>query len=380
MGSFLLKMNRRAVITTAAAASVGVLAVAGVGVSQAHHTVTLRVDGVERIVSGFYPDVSSVLTAAEINLDEYDQVEPGLQSKLDDGATISVERAQPFTVRSTDGTDVHWAAGVSLDDIYDELNSDKPVEAITVSRSVTRTALPLTQAAREVTVRVNGKEQQVPTRGGETVGQILQAAGVDASPMDSIFAVPGEQGLAIEVTTETRKITSKKEDIPFEVQYVDDPELEQGVEEVTQVGQNGLRVIRTYEQVVAGKPRVSAVLSNVVSVQPVAQVVAVGTKEPAPTVSAATGAAGTDVSGVQVSNGDVWAALAQCESGGNPAANTGNGYYGLYQFSLGTWQSVGGVGLPSDASAAEQTQRAQILQQRSGWGQWPACAASLGLL
>lgn len=380
MGSFLLKMNRRAVITTAAAASVGVLAVAGVGVSQAHHTVTLRVDGVERIVSGFYPDVSSVLTAAEINLDEYDQVEPGLQSKLDDGATISVERAQPFTVRSTDGTDVHWAAGVSLDDIYDELNSDKPVEAITVSRSVTRTALPLTQAAREVTVRVNGKEQQVPTRGGETVGQILQAAGVDASPLDSIFAVPGEQGLAIEVTTETRKITSKKEDIPFEVQYVDDPELEQGVEEVTQVGQNGLRVIRTYEQVVAGKPRVSAVLSNVVSVQPVAQVVAVGTKEPAPTVSAATGAAGTDVSGVQVSNGDVWAALAQCESGGNPAANTGNGYYGLYQFSLGTWQSVGGVGLPSDASAAEQTQRAQILQQRSGWGQWPACAASLGLL
>ncbi|MFT0762614.1 transglycosylase family protein [Actinomyces sp. F1_1611] len=373
-------MNRRAVITTAAAASVGVLAVAGVGVSQAHHTVTLRVDGVERIVSGFYPDVSSVLTAAEINLDEYDQVEPGLQSKLDDGATISVERAQPFTVRSTDGTDVHWAAGVSLDDIYDELNSDKPVEAITVSRSVTRTALPLTQAAREVTVRVNGKEQQVPTRGGETVGQILQAAGVDASPLDSIFAVPGEQGLAIEVTTETRKITSKKEDIPFEVQYVDDPELEQGVEEVTQVGQNGLRVIRTYEQVVAGKPRVSAVLSNVVSVQPVAQVVAVGTKEPAPTVSAATGAAGTDVSGVQVSNGDVWAALAQCESGGNPAANTGNGYYGLYQFSLGTWQSVGGVGLPSDASAAEQTQRAQILQQRSGWGQWPACAASLGLL
>jgi len=76
----------------------------------------------------------------------------------------------------------------------------------------------------------------------------------------------------------------------------------------------------------------------------------------------------------------VWAALAQCESGGNPSTNTGNGYYGLYQFSLPTWQAMGGSGLPSEASGAEQTMRAQKLQAQSGWGQWPACAAKLGLL
>ena len=76
----------------------------------------------------------------------------------------------------------------------------------------------------------------------------------------------------------------------------------------------------------------------------------------------------------------MWTALAQCESGGNPTTNTGSGYYGLYQFSLSTWQAVGGSGLPSEASAAEQTQRAQILPARSGWGQWPACARTLGLL
>lgn len=75
----------------------------------------------------------------------------------------------------------------------------------------------------------------------------------------------------------------------------------------------------------------------------------------------------------------VWDLLAQCESGGNPRTNTGNGYYGLYQFSLGTWRSVGGSGLPSDASPAEQTKRAKILQARSGWGQWPACSRKLGL-
>ena len=76
-----------------------------------------------------------------------------------------------------------------------------------------------------------------------------------------------------------------------------------------------------------------------------------------------------------------WERLAQCESGGNPTIVSANGlYYGLYQFSLGTWAAVGGSGLPSQASPAEQTMRAQILQARAGWGQWPACAAKLGLL
>lgn len=75
----------------------------------------------------------------------------------------------------------------------------------------------------------------------------------------------------------------------------------------------------------------------------------------------------------------VWGQLAACESGGNPATNTGNGYYGAYQFTASTWRSVGGSGLPSEASMEEQTARAQALQARSGWGQWPACTAKLGL-
>ena len=65
-----------------------------------------------------------------------------------------------------------------------------------------------------------------------------------------------------------------------------------------------------------------------------------------------------------------WAALAQCESGGNPRAVNPAGYYGLYQFSLSTWASVGGSGNPIDASPAEQTARAQALYARGGAGQW----------
>ncbi len=74
-----------------------------------------------------------------------------------------------------------------------------------------------------------------------------------------------------------------------------------------------------------------------------------------------------------------WDALADCESGGNWAANTGNGYYGGLQFSLSTWQAVGGSGLPSDHSRETQIHFGQVLQARSGWGQWPHCSAELGL-
>jgi resuscitation-promoting factor RpfB len=77
--------------------------------------------------------------------------------------------------------------------------------------------------------------------------------------------------------------------------------------------------------------------------------------------------------------GGVWAALRQCESGGNYATDTGNGYYGAYQFSASTWHGLGLSGLPSQAPPATQDAAAVELQARSGWGQWPACSRRLGL-
>jgi resuscitation-promoting factor RpfB len=75
-----------------------------------------------------------------------------------------------------------------------------------------------------------------------------------------------------------------------------------------------------------------------------------------------------------------WAALRQCESNGNYGEDSGNGYYGAYQFTIGTWRSLGLGGLPSQASPAAQDQAAQQLQARRGWSQWPSCARRLGLI
>jgi hypothetical protein len=78
-------------------------------------------------------------------------------------------------------------------------------------------------------------------------------------------------------------------------------------------------------------------------------------------------------------DGDDFARLRRCESGGNYGTNTGNGYYGAYQFDLRTWHGMGYAGRPSDASPATQDQAAARLQAARGWSPWPACARSLGL-
>jgi hypothetical protein len=69
-------------------------------------------------------------------------------------------------------------------------------------------------------------------------------------------------------------------------------------------------------------------------------------------------------------------AIAQCESGGDPTAVSADGmYHGKYQFSVTTWQAMGGSGLPSQAPEAEQDMRAAMLYEQSGPGQWPVCGA-----
>lgn len=72
-----------------------------------------------------------------------------------------------------------------------------------------------------------------------------------------------------------------------------------------------------------------------------------------------------------------WAALRQCESGGNYGNKNNRRYRGAYQFSYATWASVGGSGDPADAPPDEQDQRAQVLLARSGRRQWPVCGRHL---
>ena len=98
--------------------------------------------------------------------------------------------------------------------------------------------------------------------------------------------------------------------------------------------------------------------------QPVAAIVKVGTQQAPATPSASS------------SDGGVWDRIAACESGGDWHANTGNGYYGGLQFSLGTWQSYGGSGRPDQNSREQQIAIAEkVRDAEGGYGAWPVCGA-----
>lgn len=84
---------------------------------------------------------------------------------------------------------------------------------------------------------------------------------------------------------------------------------------------------------------------------------------------------------VAVNNSDdAFIQLSYCEAGGKPATNTGNGYYGMFQYDLQTWGNYMGYARPDLAPAEVQLAKAKETQARRGWSPWPSCARKLGLL
>ena len=234
---------------------------------------------------------------------------------------------------------------------------------------------------------------------------------------DILGAEGGRSGVS--VTPSAQKVATETVDAtdPHGTVQQESGDLPQGETKVATPGVDGV-VRTTYEITTVGGKEVSRTpIAQVVVTQKVDEVVLVGTgaakkqeqpqsQEQTPAPSASSGSSGSSGgsgssgdsgssggsagSGGSASGGsagttsgeagdDVWAKLAQCESGGNPQTNTGNGFYGMYQFTLETWQALGGTGYPHEADAATQTAMAKKLQAQSGWGQWPGCADKLGL-
>ena len=254
------------------------------------------------------------------------------------------------------------------------------------------------------------------------VGQPSRASGVDAAEQraDGLDAEGGRS--RVSVTPNTQKVTTETVDAadPHGTVQQESSDLPEGETKVATAGVDGV-VRTTYEVTTVGGKEVSRTpVAQVVVTQKVDEVVLVGTgaakkqeskqdqeQAPAPSASSdssggsggsgssggsggsgnsgGSGGSGGSASGGSASTNDsqvgddVWGKLAQCESGGNPATNTGNGFYGMYQFTLETWQSLGGTGYPHEADAATQTAMAKKLQAQAGWGQWPGCADKLGL-
>jgi uncharacterized protein YabE (DUF348 family) len=347
-----------------------VLTGAGVAVAQAHKSVTLDVDGTVSHLATFSGTVAGLLDSAHVEIAAHDAVTPAASAPLTDGETVVVRHAHRVTINANGRTSTVWSTALSAADALTALQARGENVALVTSRSSSgRVELPMGLAsAGTVDVVADGTTRTVPA--AHDVAAALAAAGVTVGSADRVQVLTQDGRLTVKVqrvkTTDVSAVTQ----IAFQTTTRTTSHLYAGQRRTVQAGVPGTRTQVFQVTTVDGVEVARAQISDAVTSAPVDAVVEVG--------SAARPA--TPVPAVASVGGDVWAALARCESGGNPAAVSRNGlYYGLYQFSLPTWRAMGGSGLPTQASAAEQTARAQALQARSGWGQWPVCSVKIGV-
>lgn len=338
--------------------------------------VELTVDGETGTVDTRAGTVAELLADQEVVVTAEDLVTPPPGTELTDDTAVEVRFARPITV-TVDGVDtVHTTTELTVGQALAALAA--PIDGSAVSIPLDQ-PLPRTGTAvdivtpKAITVAVAGQSQTVTTT-ARTVGDLLAANNITLADQDTVVP-PADTALTPDLTVTVTRIRIetevRTESIPHETEERQDPELTVGTREVETPGVDGSRevtwsITRTDGEITAEEPGAGVVIA-----EPVTEVVRVGTR-PAPTPAVDPGASPGGAAG-----GLNWAALAQCESSGNPTAVNPAGYYGLYQFSLPTWRSVGGTGNPADASVAEQTERAQILYNRSGAGQWPTCGRLL---
>ncbi|WP_243719013.1 resuscitation-promoting factor [Actinomadura sp. KC06] len=224
-------------------------------------------------------------------------------------------------------------------------------------------------APHKVVIIVDGKWTETMTT-GTTVRQVLQEAGVALGQYDlvkpTIDQPAGDVVKILRLLSAPKTLAVK---VPAKTIRKKSASVPPWDEKVLREGRPGIKIVTwAYVRRPVGKggklKPVKKVITQRIKRKPVARVLAVGPE------SAGTGSA------ARLN----WRGLASCESNNNPKAVNPAGYYGLYQFSMASWASVGGKGKPSDASAAEQTYRAQLLYKRVNgrWqGQWPNCGKFL---
>jgi uncharacterized protein YabE (DUF348 family) len=335
--------------------------------------VTISVDGQVTHVKTYAASVDGVLHRAGITVGPHDSLTPAPQSKVHDGTTIAIARGRLLTLTIDGLTHQAWVTGDNVDEVLQQAGLRIPQAAVL---SVGRFArVPLTgmniniNLPHLVDVRVDGTVHSIVST-QTTLQGVLAEAGIQVNLGDQISTdlqtrpFDGLYVIILRISSGQELVSSQ---IPFTAKTVNDPTLLIGTKKVTQVGEIGTMVATYQDGYVDGVQTTKSLIGQQVTVQPVAQVTAVGTKpkpkpKPKPVIVYKVAADGLN-----------WKALAACEAGGRANA-VDPPYYGMYQFRLNTWRAVGGTGLPSAASASEQTYRAQLLYKRSNWRtQWPVC-------
>ena len=334
--------------------------------------VTIYDRGAEKTIVTKARTIREALKLAKFSIDErQDVVEPSLDSEMvAEKYNINIFRARPITI--VDGNKrlkittaeqtpalIAKAAGIEVfeEDKTTLSNSDNmAVDGANMVMKIDRASM--------VNFVLYGKESVIRTH-AKTVGELLKEKNINPKKDDTLSVDRSAKiipGMKIELWRNGKQTVTAEEDVKFEVEKVQDANRDSGYREVKQAGENGKKNV-TYEIEMKNGVEVSRKeIASVVTKEPKKQIEIVGTKS------------STSFSG---SFSEALARLRSCE--GSYTSNTGNGYYGAYQFDKRTWGNYGGYELASDAPAAVQDEKAWQTYKARGWQPWPTCKAKMGL-
>ena len=334
--------------------------------------VTIYDRGAEKTIVTKARTIREALKLAKFSIDEHqDVVEPSLDSEMvAEKYNINIFRARPITI--VDGNKrlkittaeqtpalIAKAAGIEVfeEDKTTLSNSDNmAVDGANMVMKIDRASM--------VNFVLYGKESVIRTH-AKTVGELLKEKNIDPKKDDTLSVDRSAKiipGMKIELWRNGKQTITAEEDVKFEVEKVQDANRDSGYREVKQAGVNGKKNV-TYEIEMKNGVEVSRKeIASVVTKEPKKQIEIVGMKS------------STSFSG---SFSEALARLRSCE--GSYTSNTGNGYYGAYQFDKRTWGNYGGYELASDAPAAVQDEKAWQTYKARGWQPWPTCKVKMGL-
>ena len=334
--------------------------------------VTIYDRGAEKTIVTKARTIREALKLAKFSIDErQDVVEPSLDSEMvAEKYNINIFRARPITI--VDGNKrlkvttaeqtpalIAKVAGIEVfeEDKTTLSNSDNmAVDGANMVMKIDRASM--------VNFVLYGKESVIRTH-AKTVGELLKEKNINPKKDDTLSVDRSAKiipGMKIELWRNGKQTITAEEDVKFEVEKVQDANRDSGYREVKQAGENGKKNV-TYEIEMKNGVEVSRKeIASVVTKEPKRQIEIVGTKS------------STSFSG---SFSEALARLRSCE--GSYTSNTGNGYYGAYQFDKRTWGNYGGYELASDAPAAVQDEKAWQTYKARGWQPWPTCKVKMGL-
>ncbi|WP_080795918.1 resuscitation-promoting factor [Corynebacterium pacaense] len=346
------------------------LLIGGVTAATTKKDVILDVNGEQIPLSTMSGTVDGVLAQAGVELGDQDFVSPSPDSSIASRDVITVRTAKQVALVVEGQEKTVTTTAVDVEDLLGELDDVSPSDVIDRDRTeaIPESGLKLSVTKPKIISINDGGKVTYTSIAAKTVGDVLDQRGIKLDADDRLN-LPADAPIANNtgITIDRVETTERSESVPVEAPatYVDDPESPAGEEVVVTQGTPGAKDVTRRITTVNGVETASEILREA-EVQPATpSTIKRGTK----TVKS-------------VAGNSVWDSLAQCESGGNWAIDTGNGFSGGLQFHPQTWQAYGGGAYSATAGGASREQQISIaekVQAAQGWGAWPACTASLGI-